>query len=187
MASRSRDKLVLGKRLTGLISYYKGSRQDLMPAVASDEVIRVPFSSFSQGAYSKVRLDEIEIEMKKKDKAEGGLGDVWGEVYDIGKMEKSSNYRMGSRQMCNFAFPTTVTRPRARNSEEEEMENVEDGEILETSPDIPTDSPVEAAAYDFPKGWMRRLRRVAAGWKRRPLRERTRSASCLLLDAFSLS
>ena len=146
-----KNKLVLGKRLTGLVSYYKGSRQDLMPAVASDEVIRVPFSPFSQGAYSKIRLDEIEIEMKKKEKAEGGLGDVWGEVYDIGKMQKSSNYRMGSRQMCNFAFPTTVTRPRARNSDEEEMENVEDGEILETAPDMPSDSPAEAATYDFPE------------------------------------
>ena len=146
-----KNKFVLGKRLTGLISYYKGSRQDLMPAVASDEVIRVPFSSFSQGAYSKVRLDEIEIELKKKDKTEGGLGAVWGEVYEIGKMQKSSNYRMGSRQMCNFAFPTTITRPRARNSDEEDMENVEDNEILETSPDLPSDSPAEAAAYDFPE------------------------------------
>jgi hypothetical protein len=146
-----KNKLVLGKRLTGLISYYKGSRQDLMPAVARDEVIRVPFSTFSQGAYSKIRLAEIEVEMKKKEKAEGGLGDVWGEVYDIGKMQKSSNYRMGSRQMCNFAFPSSVTRPRARNTEEEQMENVDDNEILETAPDMPSDSPAEAATYDFPE------------------------------------
>ena len=146
-----KNKLVLGKRLTGLVSYYKGSRQDLMPAVAVDEVIRVPFSSYSQGAYSKVRLAEIEIEMQKKEKAEGGLGDVWAEVYDIGKMQKSSNYRMGSRQMCNFSFPTSVTRPRARNSEEEEMENVKDEEILETAPDNPADSPAEGATYDFPE------------------------------------
>ena len=146
-----KNKLVLGKRLTGLVSYYKGSRQDLMPAVAVDEVIRVPFSSYSQGAYSKVRLAEIEIEMQKKEKAEGGLGDVWAEVYDIGKMQKSSNYRMGSRQMCNFSFPTSVTRPRPRSSEEEEMENVEDEEILETAPDNPADSPAEGATYDFPE------------------------------------
>jgi hypothetical protein len=144
-----KNKLVLGKRLTGLVSYYKGSRQDLMPAVAVDEVIRVPFSSYSQGAYSKVRLAEIEIEMQKKEKAEGGLGDVWAEVYDIGKMQKSSNYRMGSRQMCNFSFPTSVTRPRPRSSEEEEMENVDDAEILDTAPaDMPE---AEAATYDFPE------------------------------------
>jgi hypothetical protein len=144
-----RNKLVLGKRLTGLISYYKGSRQDLMPAVASDEVVRVPFSSFARGSYSKIRLAEIEIEMKKKD-TQAGLGDVWADVYDIGKMKKSSNYRMGSRQMCNFAFPTTITRPRARNTEEEEMENVNDKEILETAPDEAA-AEVETSVYDFPE------------------------------------
>jgi hypothetical protein len=146
-----KNKFILGKRLTGLVSYYKGSREDLMPAVASDEVIRVPFSTFSQGAYSKVRLEEIDIEMKKKDKGTGGLGNVWAEVYDIGQMQQSSNYRMGSRQMCNFAFPTTVTRPRARNTEEEEMENVEDKEIIDTAPDNAPDAPTEAEAFDFPE------------------------------------
>ena len=146
-----KNKFILGKRLTGLVSYYKGSREDLMPAVASDEVVRVPFSTFSQGAYSKVRLEEIDIEMKKKDKGTGGLGNVWAEVYDIGQMQQSSNYRMGSRQMCNFAFPTTVTRPRARNTEEEEMENVEDKEIIDTAPDNGPDAPTEMDAFDFPE------------------------------------
>ena len=146
-----KNKFVLGKRLTGLVSYYKGSRQDLMPAVAIDEVVRVPFSSYSQGAYSKIRLEEIDIEMKKKDKGEAGLGNVWGEVYDIGQMKQSSNYRMGSRQMCNFAFPTTVTRPRARNTDEEEMENTDDKDISDTVPDVPTDAVIEGELFDFPE------------------------------------
>ena len=144
-----KNKFVLGKRLTGLISYYKGSRQDLMPSVAVDEVVRVPFSTYSQGAYSKIRLEEIEIEKKKKDKGVGGLGAVWAEVYEIGQMKQSSNYRMGSRQMCNFAFPSSVTRPRARNTEEEEMENTEDKDITDAVPD---DEPVdESRTFDIPE------------------------------------
>jgi hypothetical protein len=146
-----KNKFVLGKRLTGLVSYYKGSRQDLMPAVAVDEVVRVPFSPFSQAAYSKIRLEEIDIEMQKKDKGAGGLGDVWGEVFDIGQMKQSSNYRMGSRQMCNFAFPTTVTRPRARNAGEEEEENVDDKDIIEGVTDDATPEVVESASFDFPE------------------------------------
>ena len=145
-----KNKFVLGKRITGLVSYYKGSRQDLMPAVAVDEVVRVPFSPFSQAAYSKIRLEEIDIEMKKKDKGAGGLGDVWGEVFDIGQMKQSSNYRMGSRQMCNFAFPSAVTRPRARNDEEEEMENVNDKDIVEGVTDD-AEPVVEEREFDFPE------------------------------------
>ena len=119
-----KNKFVLGKRLLGLVSYYKGSRQDLMPKIKVDEVVRIPFSSYSQGAYSKIRIEEIKIEEKKKDAGPGGLGAVWGEVYDIGQKASSSNYRMGSRQMCNFAFPDTITRPRTKNKAEEEMEPV---------------------------------------------------------------
>jgi hypothetical protein len=146
-----KNKFILGKRLTGLVSYYKGSRQDLMPAVAVDEIVRVPFSPYSQGAYSKIRIEEINIEMKKKDKGESGLGNVWGEVFDIGQMKQSSNYRMGSRQMCNFAFPTSVTRPRARNTEEEEMENTDDKDIVDTVPDVPSGAVINDELFDFPE------------------------------------
>jgi len=140
-----KNKLVLGKRLTGLVSYYKGSRQDLMPSVASDEVIRVPFSPYAQAMYSAARLEEINIEMKKDKQGKGGLGDVWGEVYEIGAMAKSSNYKMGSRQLCNFAFPDAVTRPKARNKQELESENGVDTDIV--------DAVVEDAAADevFPE------------------------------------
>ena len=126
-----KNKLVLGKRLTGLVSYYKGSRQDLMPSVASDEVIRVPFSPYAQAMYSVARLEEVQMEMKKDKQGKGGLGDVWGEVYEIGAMAKSSNYKMGSRQLCNFAFPDAVTRPKARNKQELESENGLDADIVD--------------------------------------------------------
>ena len=43
-----KNKLVLGKRLQGLISYYKGSKKELMPLVTKDEVVRVPFSPYAQ-------------------------------------------------------------------------------------------------------------------------------------------
>lgn len=126
-----KNKMVLSKRLSGLISYYKGSRQDLMPRIERDEVVRVPMSAYAQSIYSLARLDEIKIESSKK-KETGGLAGIWAEVYEIGKAKQSTNYRMGSRQACNFAFPPGITRPRPSTLEEQEEENVDDGDIIET-------------------------------------------------------
>ena len=52
-------------------------------------------------------------------------------MYEIGAMAKSSNYKMGSRQLCNFAFPDAVTRPKARNKQELESENGLDADIVD--------------------------------------------------------
>lgn len=127
-----KNKMVLSKRLSGLISYYKGSRQDLMPRIERDEVVRVPFSPYSQSIYSLTRLEEIKIESSKKKEAAGGLAGIWAEVYEIGKAKKSTNYRMGSRQACNFAFPPGITRPRPASKEEQEEEGVDEEDIIET-------------------------------------------------------
>ena len=131
----AQNKIVLVKRLTGLISYYKGSNEELMPSIKVDEVVRVPMSSYSQKMYVEARETEIAAEKKKK---ESGIGGVWAEVYDIGEGAQSSNYKMASRQACNFTFPPTVTRPRPRSKVEQMMEarsgNVV-GDILDTAPD----------------------------------------------------
>ena len=137
-----KNKMVLSKRLSGLVSYYKGSRQDLMPRIERDEVVRVPMSPFSQSIYSLTRIDEIEMESSKKKDAPGGLAGIWAEVYEIGKAKQSTNYRMGSRQACNFAFPPGITRPRPASNEEQEEEGVDEEDIIETvaEPQQPKDT-----------------------------------------------
>jgi hypothetical protein len=70
-ANKIKNEIVLVKRLTGLISYYKGSRTDLMPAVKIDEVVRVPMSLYSQRMYVESRESEISSEKKKKKTATG--------------------------------------------------------------------------------------------------------------------
>ncbi len=146
-----KNKVVLSKRLTGLISYYKGSRQDLMPSVKVDEVVRVPFSVHAQKVYSGVREEEIQVEMQKQGTTQGGLSNIWSEVYEISKMKQSSNYRMSSRQACNFTFPATVPRPRPRTAKDLEIENVPDTELNETAPDLPPDAPELGQAFDYPE------------------------------------
>lgn len=155
------NELVLIKRLTGLISYYKGSREDLMPRIRRDETVFVPMSIYQQTQYSKARLEEIDIEEKKEKKKKdegvvevtGRLAALFAEVYEIKNLPQSSNYRMGSRQTCNFAFPTEVIRPRPRNKLEQEAEvgtdvpDIIDAEIQEGA-DLATTVAEERAAAE---------------------------------------
>ncbi len=130
--------LVLLKRLSGLISYYKGSREDLMPRVTKDETVWVPMSPYQKTQYSKVRLEEIEIEEKEKEKKRklggmdigGRLASLYAEVFEIKNATQNSNYRMASRQSCNFAFPAEVNRPRPRSKDDKDAELGEDKEDI---------------------------------------------------------
>jgi hypothetical protein len=56
---------------------------------------------------------------------------------------------MGSRQVCNFAFPPQVTRPRPQNKEDVELEAQADKEIIDSAPDLSTDAP--ESLEEFPE------------------------------------
>ncbi len=122
---------VLAKRLTGLISYYKGSKEVLMPKVTRDEVVRCEMSIYQASEYLRVRLDEVKLEEKQKKSKRGNkLQAVWSEVFDVASRKQSNNYRMSSRQACNFVFPEEVTRPRPRNQREEILEAGKDPAMI---------------------------------------------------------
>lgn len=121
-----KNKAVLITRLTGLISFYKGSQLDKMPRVKSDEIVRVPFSLYSQKAYSFKRSSEVKSELEGKGKQT--VDAVFAQVYELGDTASANNYKMGSRQACNFAFPEEVTRPSA--SAKDRLEEAEDGEAV---------------------------------------------------------
>jgi predicted NAD-dependent protein-ADP-ribosyltransferase YbiA (DUF1768 family) len=129
-----KNKPILVTRLTGLVSFYKGSRLELMPRVKSDEVVRVPFSLYAQNAYSFKRAMEVKSEME----AAGGItiDKAFAKVYELGDSAGANNYKMGSRQACNFAFPSEVVRPSASAKElKEEAEAGEAVAALVTAPE----------------------------------------------------
>jgi hypothetical protein len=127
------NEILLSKRLTGLISYYKGSRQDLMPRIAKDEIVRCPFSPYAQGIYSLMRTSEILKEKNKKSQGEGG---AWTEVYDLGDNKESSSYRIDSRQICNFAFPPSVTRPSPKSKKDKLLDTKGQRDIPDSAPGL---------------------------------------------------
>lgn len=109
---------VLGKRLTGLISYYKGSKVELMPKVTSDVLEFVEMSDFQASAYMEVRGAEVKKELKQKKQAKGKLAPWLGEAE---KLDKSTTYKMVSRQTCNFAFLEEIVRPRPKKLGKKEL------------------------------------------------------------------
>lgn len=121
-----KNSVVLMKRIQGLISYYRGSKKELMPFVKRDEVVRVPFSPYAQSEYQRVRLSELE--QTKKTKKQGGedalsgvggkTGQLWNQIYELSSAKQSNSYRMFSRQACNFTFPEGIVRPRPTNAED---------------------------------------------------------------------
>lgn len=113
------NEQILMKRLSGLISYYKGSRKDLMPEVKKEDdiVVKVPMSLDQQKKYIGIRLAEIKIE-EKKEKSIRGAPEGRGDDAELKKLSSSQNYRMASRQACNFVFPDGFTRPRPQTAEE---------------------------------------------------------------------
>lgn len=102
-----KNKLVLQKRITGLISYYKGSKKEYMPLVVKDEIVKCPLSDYALPLYIKERKGEIEGEIGKEKEP----GDVFALVEVFAKMKNPSSYRFRSRALCNFAFPTSIGRP----------------------------------------------------------------------------
>jgi hypothetical protein len=140
------NETVLFKRLSGLISYYKGSRKDLMPEVVEDTVVRVPMSLDQQKKYVIIRLAEIKVEQKKEEKRRRGAVEavaVRGDDAEVQKLASSQNYRMASRQACNFVFPDGFTRPRPVSAEDARMEGEFGGDINEM---IGDDQAVEPSA-----------------------------------------
>jgi len=123
-----KNKVVLQKRLTGLISYYKGSKEEYMPRVIKDEVVRCEMSDYVLSMYSVERSKEIKKELTKEESE-----DKYAAVEIFAKMKNPSSYRFRSRALCNFTFPKGIERPfpDSQLEEEEEVDQVEDVEMGE--------------------------------------------------------
>jgi len=135
-----KNKVVLQKRLTGLISYYKGSKEEYMPRVLKDEVVRCEMSDYVLSMYTFERSREIKGEKGKS----GEKGDNYGAVEQFAKMKNPSSYRFRSRALCNFAFPDGIERPFPGTIEEEEEEVVQPEDIAMGEAATATEEDLEA-------------------------------------------
>lgn len=145
--SRILNKLVIRKRIQGLISYYRGSKKELMPLVTKDELVRVPFSPYVHAQYCAVRVEELNASKKKGDagdigQAGGKMANLWAELYGLAGSSSSPSYRMYSRQVGTFAFPKNVRRPRPTREQAAEAIGIEmetPTEVIVEREDLPTE------------------------------------------------
>lgn len=99
------SKFPLMARLSGLISYYKGGKADLM-ASNKEYLVEVEMSDLQLKEYTIIRKEEIDKERtaKKKKKKDPTK-------YDKATESVNSSFKIFSRAACNFAFPDEVERP----------------------------------------------------------------------------
>jgi hypothetical protein len=102
------NPILLKKRLTGLISYYKGSKEEFMPKVLEDTVVKCTMSEYMLEKYIEARNAELKKEMTKE---KGGPTDLFALVEMFAKAKNPSSYRFRSRAICNFVFPKSIPRP----------------------------------------------------------------------------
>ena len=102
-----KNRLVLQKRISGLISYYAASNEAFMPRVTKDELVRCEISDYALGHYARERGREIAQDANKKKEP----GDIFSAVELFAKMKNPSSYRFRSRALCNFVFPEPIPRP----------------------------------------------------------------------------
>jgi hypothetical protein len=102
-----KNALLMGKRIQGLVSYYKGTDQNLLPKRLEEEntLVKIEMSEVQFNRYLTVRSEEIKSETNKRRR--GGLNDEMG------------SYRMISRMACNYAVPAEF-RPSKWNKTEDE-------------------------------------------------------------------
>lgn len=135
-----KNRITFIKRISGLFSYYKGSKEDLMPKVTVDENVMCPFSDFAIPKYVVVRNEEIANQPKK-------TSSPLEEAMGLAEQE-SNSYRFKSRALCNFAFPEDIPRP-FPGKQSDLLEAIETMERVygDTATDL-TDTPEQVQALE---------------------------------------
>ena len=101
--------------IAGLVSYYgnkkseesftqsgKITKRENFPDELPLKIINVPMSNYQFGLYEQARVDE------QKESIGSGSGSAPQTRFGVGGKQKSSTYRVKSRQMSNFAFPKNI-------------------------------------------------------------------------------
>lgn len=106
-----KNALLFQKRVQGLVSYYKGADERMLPKRTDDDkmIEKIEMSDEQFNRYLEVRHKEIQMESKKSAKGPGALN------------EDFSSYRVISRLVCNYAVPSDL-----RGQSEETNENTAD-------------------------------------------------------------
>jgi len=149
-----KNKLTFVKRLSGLVSYYKGSKKELMPEVTRDEIVKVNMSALQMPSYTAARKKELKQEESKRKKAT-----KFDEVAALENESEAASYRFLSRSICNFVFPADIERPLPQKKDDlKKMIDLKDtdygdgGLDIGENPEAIAQAEAEKKAVDSPEG-----------------------------------
>ena len=117
---------LLKRRILGLTSYFRSAQEQLLPKFVKDEagsnyhIVNIDMSSHQFDLYEDIRKNERDDEAKKRRAKARKKGQENDEE------TLTSTYRIYSRSVCNFAFPSENPRPMI-NILDEEDENEDEG------------------------------------------------------------
>jgi ERCC4-related helicase len=120
-----KNALMFQKRIQGLVSYFKGADERLLPRRIDEEntLVRVPMSEQQFMRYLELRWEEIKRDAKKG-RQNADLNEDYG------------SYRMASRLVCNYAVPSEMrVEFNEATNEESDLEKPEILEKLKANPE----------------------------------------------------
>lgn len=120
------NRNVLIARCSGIVSYYKGGSEELMPRLSRNEVVRVPMSDYMFKEYTRARLKELEMENVKPDETGAttastkrkGMTAAEQDLYALATTSHSAGFKSATRAACNWVFPEEIPRPTFSKDEE---------------------------------------------------------------------
>ena len=132
-----RNTGVLKARLSGLVSYYKGGSEELMPRVGIHEVVDVPMSDYMFQEYARARAQELEMEGPTETEGDQptkrkGMTVAELDLYAQATKTPSAGFLALSRAACNWVFPEDVPRPKVSAKEQIKLLGAEQPAIVST-------------------------------------------------------
>jgi hypothetical protein len=144
---------LLKARAAGLVSYYRGGSEELMPRTTRDEVIEVPMSDYAFGEYTKARLAELEMEGDAP--AEGGAGGAKKgkgmtrqemDLYAQATKAQQAGFLALSRAACNWVFPESIERPMGSLKDQAKLLGLDQDRVIAADLTMDVDADMEEGA-----------------------------------------
>ncbi len=144
---------VLKARCLGLVSYYRGGSEELMPRVVGGNtvLVEVPMSEYMFKEYTRLRAIELDMTKGAEPEGEGG-GETKGrkgmtqrevDLYAQATKTQQTGFLALSRAACNWVFPEDVPRPTMSAKEQAKLLGIE-AESRLIAADLAADVDVEA-------------------------------------------
>lgn len=153
---------LLKARASGLVSYYRGGSEELMPRTTRNEVIEVPLSDYAFGEYTKARLAELEMEggAPAEEGGAGGGKKAKGmtrqemDMYTQATKTQQAGFLALSRAACNWVFPESVERPMGSLKDQAKLLGLDQDRTIAADLAVDVDADMEegAAAAKKAKG-----------------------------------